>query len=161
MPATRRSQRRVRVIVIVLTVLIAGSAISSAAGSPGYTIAGLTVQPQIGAFGHVPGTGCDFSTLTGGCKAETFTFTNVGSGPILSSAMGINDPSDLAWGILAQGTTCQELPVVDGYWVLAPGASCTISVLFDPNEPGNYKNELRVWYGSTVIAIVPLHGVSS
>jgi hypothetical protein len=163
------SPHRVRIasmlqLLSVTLVLAGGVALfaSTASASPGFTIAGLSVQPHVGAFGHVPDTGgCDLSTFTGGCKAKTFTFENVGTEAILFSSIGFADNSDLAWGILTAGTDCDLLPIVDGAWSLAPGASCTIAVLFWPSAAGQYKNDLLLTLGSEPIATVPLHGVSA
>jgi hypothetical protein len=150
---------------LFLSLMFAGSVslfVSAASASPGFTVAGLSVQPHVGAFGRVPATGgCDLSTLTGGCRAKAFTFSNVGTEPILFNGMGIADASDQAWGLVTAGTDCDLLPIVDGSWSLAPGSSCTINVLFWPNSAGHYKNELSLSLDSEAIAIVPLHGVAS
>src|SRR5215212_3001649 len=105
-----RGARVAASLLLLCLVLVLVSA-TAASASTSYAIPGLSVQPKNGAFGHVSGVGCDFSTVTGRCEAKTFTFANVGSEPILFNAMAIADPTDQAWGILAAGTTCDALPI--------------------------------------------------
>lgn len=162
--SSRLGRTGLMLLWLCLALTLLGSlrfSVSAASASPGFTVAGLSVQPHVGAFGRVPDTGgCDLSTFSGGCTAKAFTFENIGAEPILFNAFGIADPSDQAWGILTAGTDCDLLPIVDSSWSLAPGASCTINVLFWPSAAGQYRNELRLWLNSDVIASVPLHGVS-
>ncbi|TMK15644.1 MAG: hypothetical protein E6G68_10685 [Actinobacteria bacterium] len=145
-----------RLLVIAATVVTAAAAFglvgvgTAGAIGPGFAIDGLRITPPVGVFGAV---------LSGSEADKTFTFTNMGSQAITFNAMGIANPADFAFGVLTEGTDCDALPIVDGSWSLAPGMSCTISVLFNPQSAGRSENELRLWQGSDPIAIVPLFGI--
>jgi hypothetical protein len=148
----------------LLLALIAATAAPAAAASPGYTIAGLKIQPPVGAFGAVRVGSCDLATFAG-CDLRTFTVQNVGNQTILIGGFGIADldPPTAALAPGAPGSGCEFLPVVGGYWTLAPNASCRIRVAFAPIQKGLARNELHIWYlsQSDPIAIVPLSAVGT
>lgn len=148
----------------LLVAAIFAVAVPSAAASSGYTIAGLKIQPAIGAFGAVPVGSCNLVTYAG-CTFKTFTVKNVGSETIRIGGFAIADldPLTAALGPSAPGSGCDFLPVVDGYWALSPDASCQITVAFSPTEKGLVRNELHIWYldQAQPIAVVPLSGVGT
>jgi hypothetical protein len=148
----------------LLIALIFATATQAAAASPGYTIAGLKIQPPIGVFGAVRIGSCDLVTLSG-CDLRTFTVGNVGNRTIPIGGFGIADIDPLTAALApgASGSGCEFLPVVDGYWALSPGASCRIRVAFSPTREGLMRNELRIWYldQSKPIAVSPLFGVGT
>lgn len=148
----------------LLIALIAATAAPAAAASPGYTIAGLKIQSPVGAFGGVPIGSCDLVTYAG-CDLRTFTVQNVGNQTISIGGFGIAalDPLNAALGPAVPGSGCESLPIVGGYWTLAPNASCQIRVAFAPTHKGVERNELHIWYlsQSEPIAIVPLSAVGT
>ena len=76
----------------LLIALIFATATQAAAASPGYTIAGLKIQPPIGVFGAVRIGSCDLVTFSG-CDLRTFTVGNVGNRTIPIGGFGIADQS--------------------------------------------------------------------
>lgn len=148
----------------LLLALIAAIAAPAAAASPGYTIAGLKIQPPVGAFGAVPVGSCDLVTFAG-CDLKTFTVQNVSNQTISIGGFGIAvlDPVTAALAPGAPGSGCEFLPIVGGYWTLAPSTSCQIRVAFAPTHKGLARNELHIWYlsQSEPIAIVPLSAVGT
>lgn len=135
----------------------------AAEGSPGFTIDGLRVKPPIGAYGAIEVGSCDLTTYAG-CKIKIFELQNVGSETIAIGAYGIFDldPSTAAL-VPGDATACSSLPLIGGYWALAPGASCTIGVAFATVTRGLVGNELHVWFDdqSSPIAVIPLAGVGT
>jgi len=133
----------------------------TADGSPGVAVDGLRVTPPIGAFGAIEVGSCDLITYAG-CKIKTFTLQNVGSEVTFIGGYGIEDP-DPGNAALVSGdaTECGRLPLIGGYWALAPGSSCTISVAFATFTQGRVEAELRVWFTDqfSPIAVIPLAGV--
>jgi hypothetical protein len=151
--------------LLILTALAAALATPAGANaSPGYTIDGMRVRPPIGSFGGVPVGSCDLVTYTG-CKILTFSVENVGADPILIGGFDVlgSDPITFALLPSAPGSGCGSLPLVDGYWSLQPGATCTISVAFSPVQRGPTGSELHIWYTdqSDLIAVIPLMGVGT
>jgi hypothetical protein len=148
----------------LLLVLIAATATPTAAASPGYTIAGLKIQSPVGAFGGVPVGSCNLATFAG-CDLKTFTVQNVSDRTISIGGFGIADldPVSAALAPGVPGSGCEFLPIVDGYWTLAPNASCRIRVAFAPPQKGLVRNELHIWYlsQSEPIAIVPLFAIGT
>ena len=151
--------RRLGASVAVALAIPAG-----AAGSPGYAIDGLRIKPPMGAFGGTQMGSCDLRTYEG-CRIRTFTLENVGSDVILIGGYGIfdADPSTAALVPGTPGSECAFLPLIDGYWGLAAGDTCTIGVAFDAGRQGRVENELHVWHTSqfSPIAIIPLFGVGT
>ena len=98
-------------------------------------------------------------------KIRTFTIQNVGSEPVLIGGFGLANLSSNNAALVpgAPGSGCDFLPVVGGYFSLAPGASCLISVAFGPTETGRAENELHIWYTDQLnpIAVVRLFGVGT
>ncbi len=148
----------------LLVTVIFAIAVPSTAASPGYTIAGLKIQPGVGAFGAVPIGSCNLVTYSG-CALKTFTVENVSDVTIRIGGFAVADVDPLIAALApsAPGTGCDFLPVVDGYWALIPGASCRITVAFSPTQKGPMRNELHIWYldQSQPIAVVPLSGVGT
>jgi hypothetical protein len=151
--------------LFILTAIAAALAMPTGAhASTGFTIDGLRVRPPIGTFGGVQVGSCDLGTYTG-CKILTFSVENVGSDPILIGgfeAIG-SDPSTFALLPSDPGSGCDSLPLVDGFWSLQPGATCTISVAFSPIRRGLTEGELHIWYTDQFnpIAVVLLRGVGT
>lgn len=150
--------------VVLFVALIAAIAAPAATASPGYTIAGLKIQSPVGAFGGVPVGSCNLVTFAG-CDLKTFTVQNVSDRTISIGGFGIAalDPVTAALAPGVPGSGCEFLPIVDGYWTLAPNASCRIRVAFAPPQKGLVRNELHIWYlsQSEPIAIVPLSAVGT
>ena len=148
----------------LLVTLIAATAAPAATASPGYTIAGLKIHVPVGAFGAVPVGSCNLATFAG-CDLRTFTVQNVSDRTISIGGFGIAavDPLNAALGPAVPGSGCEFLPIVNGYWTLAPNAWCQIRVAFAPTQKGLVRNELHIWYlsQSEPIAIVPLSAVGT
>ncbi len=137
---------------------------AAATASPGYAIDGLRVKTPVGAFGATQVGSCDLRTYEG-CRIRMFTLENVGSEVILIGGYGIFDLDPLTAALVpgTPGSECSFLPLIDGYWGLAPKETCTIGVAFDPGIQGRVENELHVWHTSqfSPIAVVPLFGVGT
>jgi hypothetical protein len=148
----------------LLFALMSAIATPAAAASPGYTIPGLKIQPPVGAFGGVPVGSCDLVTYSG-CDLRTFTVQNLSNRAIPIGGFGIAeiDPVTAVLAPGAPGSGCEFLPIVGGYWTLAPSGSCRIRVAFAPTQKGLARNELHIWYlsQSEPIAIVPLLAVGT
>lgn len=151
--------------LLVFTASCAALTLPAAAeASPSYAVDGLRVQAPIGAFGGIRVGSCDLVTYAG-CKIKTFTVENLGSDSVFIGGFGISDLDPLTAALVpgAPATGCEFLPIVGGYWSLQPGASCTLSVAFNPVEKGRAENELRIWSTdqSEPIAVIPLSGVGT
>ena len=153
-----------RRLVILAAVAATFAVPATAQASPGFTVDGLRVRPPVGAFGGVPVGSCDLVTYAG-CKILTFSVENVGSDPILIGGFDVTGSDPLTFALLPSDpeSGCGSLPIVDGYWSLQPGATCTISVAFSPVRSGLTKGELHLWFTDQFdpIAVVPLFGVGT
>jgi hypothetical protein len=152
------SLRRLTVLALfaaALTVPVAAD------GSPGFAVDGLRVKPPIGAYGAIEVGSCDLITYAG-CEIKTFTLQNVGSETVSIGGYGIEDldPANAAL-VSGEATECGRLPLIGGYWALAPGSSCTISVAFATVTKGRVEAELHVWFTDqfSPLAVIPLAGV--
>lgn len=149
-------------LVVLAGVAVALTLPAPADASTGFTVDGLRVRPPIGAFGGIPVGSCDLVTYAG-CKVKTVTVENVGSDAILIGGFGVDGVEPQVFALVPGDPVsgCDFLPLVDGYWLLEPGASCTISVAFSPVEKGRVESELHIWYTDQFepIAVIPLIGV--
>jgi hypothetical protein len=151
--------------LVLLSAVVAAISVPAASASPAYTITGLRVHPEVGAFGSAEVGSCTGATYSA-CVVRTFTLENVGSEPIFVVGWGISDPAEFPSFGLGNTTFpfgCDALPRVDGIGVLAPGSSCQIAAVFVPQEKGPVWGELHVWGVpfdlSAPIAVIPLFGV--
>ena len=155
--------KRLALLVAVTVAVTVAVFVAPAVARPG-TIPELKVHTPVGAFGAVPVGSCNLTTLAG-CERKTFVFENVGSTTIAIGGFGIAqlDPATAAVipGLPGQG--CEFLPIVAGFWTLAPGSSCEITVTLAPVQKGLTRNELHVWWNNPAdpIAVVPLMAVGT
>jgi len=78
----------------------------------------------------------DFGPIDIGADSSTTTavLTNTGSGDV--GFQGISDPHP---AFVVQGGTCLPPPTI-----IAVDGSCTITVMFSPNEPGDFSDSLTI-----------------
>ena len=154
------SRLELRLLTLVCTL----SVLALSYASPGLGLDGLKLRTPVASFGAVQTGSCDLATSTG-CKIKTLTLENVGSEPIRIGGFGIGDADPLTASVVpgSPGSGCEFLPVVDGFWSLQQGASCTLSVAFNPVVKGRTDNSLLIWATdqSEPIAVIPIFGVGT
>ena len=152
--------RKLRRLTLVCTLFV----LALAHASPGFAQDGLKLRTPVASFGGVQTGSCDLATYAG-CKIKTLTLENVGSEPIQIGGFQISDADPLTASLVfgLPGRGCGFLPLVDGFWTLQPGASCTLSVAFNPVVRGLNQNSLHIWSTdqSAPIAVIPIFGVGT
>src|ERR1700735_5434266 len=111
-------------------------ALALAGAKPSVAATGLVVTPANLAFPVV--------NIGAKAAAKVITFKNTGSTPVTSLAISL---SGTGTGAYAKSQTCGT--------VLAAGASCTVSVAFDPKTSGVFVAALRVTGSGSRSALVP------
>lgn len=116
-----------------------------------------TEQKSAGATTALDTSGLNFTsssatfptTTTGTSSTATLTLSNSGG----SAANGVQAPTTAGTGFSVQSTTCSSS--------LAAGASCTVTLLFQPLYKGTYTGYVQVAYGSGSKATASLSGAGT
>ncbi len=99
-------------------------------------VASVSLTPQTVDFGRV---------LVGKVAVQFATFTNTGQVPVTLGDYTVT--GDTSFGLASSSTASNSCPASGS--VIAPGASCTIAILFTPTSAGTLRGTLSVASSAT------------